>query len=67
MARRAGKIRMNPFKLESRLAIVIEPVGRPVLRRAVTSLAVLLLVQLELAAMHVGMARLAGEASVRPC
>jgi len=51
---------MNPFELESRIAIVFEPVGRPALRRTVTSFTVLLLVLHELAAMRVGMASIAG-------
>jgi len=60
MARRADKVRVYPFEFESCIAIVIEPVGGPALARAVTALAVLLLVLLELAAMHVPMACITG-------
>ena len=60
MARRADKVRVYPFELESCIAIVIEPVGGPALGRAVTALTVLLLVLGELAAMHVPMARITG-------
>ena len=52
---------MGPFELETRITIVVESVGGPVLRGAVTSLAILLLVQLELAPVHIRMTRIAGD------
>jgi len=61
MACRAGKVRMSPFELESRVTIVVESVDRPALCGAVTSLTVLLVVLLELAAVHVQMTRIAGD------
>ena len=60
MTRRAGKTRMNPFECESGIAVVIKPVGRPVLGCIVTSLAVLFSVPRELAAVYIGMARVTG-------
>lgn len=61
MACRAGKVRMSPFELESRIPIVVESIDRPVLCGAMTSLTVLPLILLELAAVHVPMARVAGD------
>jgi len=52
---------MSPFKLESRVAIVIESVDCPALCGDVTSLTVLFPVLPELSAVRVGMTRIAGD------